>query len=250
MSEAPLLPAGTLILVRECEGRAPELLMVQRAESMAFGASAWVFPGGRVDPEDVALAAAILGEDGPLDDYAARVAAIRETIEEAGIAIAIDPLPDADLLGRIRAALHEGEGFAAVLDRHALRLVPEALLPFSRWQPSHAVPRRFDTRFYIARATADAAFEADGTETIAICWTAPGAMLARDDARIMFPTACNLRRIAALPDFTALAAHAALFPESFVSPEIREIEGLRYLCVPEDQGYEGMRMILESALRA
>src|SRR4029079_13949220 len=49
------IPAATLILVREREGAAPELLMVERAGGMAFAAGACVFPGGRIDEADEIL---------------------------------------------------------------------------------------------------------------------------------------------------------------------------------------------------
>jgi 8-oxo-dGTP pyrophosphatase MutT (NUDIX family) len=249
LSESPVHPAATLILVREQSCTAPELLMIQRSATMSFGAGAWVFPGGKVDPGDVTLAAMILPEGASLEDYAARIAAIRETIEEAGVAVGLDPSPGASALAKIRAALHAGEEFAAILDRFALNLEPETLLPFSRWQPPRGSPKRFDTRFYIARAPADAVTDPDGDETVAICWSAPHAMLARDGDRIMFPTACNLRRIATQPSFTNLAADAALFPHSFVITEIRDEEGARFLCVPEGHGYENMRQPLSTAFR-
>src|SRR5436190_15559166 len=69
------IPAATLILVRERSGTLPELLMVERAGSMAFAAGALVFPGGRIDDAD-----RLLGEKLGADPAA--VAAIRETIEE------------------------------------------------------------------------------------------------------------------------------------------------------------------------
>jgi 8-oxo-dGTP pyrophosphatase MutT (NUDIX family) len=250
LSVSPAHPAATLILVRERPAAAPELLMIQRSAAMAFGAGAWVFPGGRVDPGDLALAATILPEGASLDDYAARVAAIRETIEEAGVAVGVDPLPDPQALAAIRAALHEGEAFAIILDRFALRLLPDVLLPFSRWQPPQTASKRFDTRFYIARAPHDAAVEPDGGETVATCWSTPLAMLADHGARIMFPTACNLRRIAAQPSFDDLAADAARYPDSFVITEIREVDGARFLCVPDGHGYWDMRAELEKAFRA
>src|SRR3546814_7884838 len=59
---------------------------------MAFAASALVFPGGAVDAGDHALAATIA--DGlPLDEAAARIAAVRETLEESGLAIAFTSPP-------------------------------------------------------------------------------------------------------------------------------------------------------------
>ena len=54
------IPAATLVLFRDAPGGggagAPELLMVERARGMAFAGGAMVFPGGRIDPGDRALA--------------------------------------------------------------------------------------------------------------------------------------------------------------------------------------------------
>lgn len=68
------IPAATVVLVRD----APELevLMLHKTSKVAFGGM-WVFPGGRVDPEDYV--------DGDDADAAARRAAARETREEAGL---------------------------------------------------------------------------------------------------------------------------------------------------------------------
>src|SRR3546814_4381288 len=85
------IPAATLVLFRETGAAPPDLLFVERAHTMTFAAGAIVFPGGRVDPGDHDLARRL---GGYLDDMAARVAAVRETLEEAGIAVGLDPLPD------------------------------------------------------------------------------------------------------------------------------------------------------------
>jgi len=70
MSE--VLPAATVVVVRE--GRAAaELLLLRRNAQLAFHGGAWVFPGGRVDAHEGA------GEP------AARRAAVREAREEAGL---------------------------------------------------------------------------------------------------------------------------------------------------------------------
>src|SRR5687768_5220515 len=76
------VPAATLVLMRERAAAPPELLVMERTGHMAFAAGALVFPGGRIDREDREAAAAFPG----LDDAAARIAAVRETIEETGIA--------------------------------------------------------------------------------------------------------------------------------------------------------------------
>lgn len=242
MSESVLHPAATLILMRDRDAAAPELLMIQRSAQMGFGAEAWVFPGGRVDPGDRALAETLISEGASLDDITARVAAIRETIEEAGVAVGLDPMPDGPALAAIRAGLHAGEPFADLLASHGLGLVPDALLPLTRWQPPIGAPKRFDTHFFLARAPDGAVIEADGGETVAICWTDAEAMLARKDARIMFPTACNLRRLGAWQSFAEAAADARSFPPATIVSMVVEIDGERYVQIPAGHGYPETRV--------
>ena len=64
----PAIPAATVILVRD-GASGIEVLMLQRTRGGAFGGF-WVFPGGRVDPEDVdevATAAREAKEESGLD---------------------------------------------------------------------------------------------------------------------------------------------------------------------------------------
>ena len=63
--------------------------MIERTGPMAFAAGALVFPGGRIDKDDRSSAEGIAA----FPDAAARIAAIRETIEETGIAPATAPQP-------------------------------------------------------------------------------------------------------------------------------------------------------------
>ena len=76
--EIPIRPAATVILARDGD-RSVEVLLVRRAAELAFHGGSWVFPGGRVDPNDYAVCGA--------DDIegAARAAAVREAREEAGL---------------------------------------------------------------------------------------------------------------------------------------------------------------------
>jgi 8-oxo-dGTP pyrophosphatase MutT (NUDIX family) len=72
-------PAATVVLARDAD-EGLEVLMLRRNSRGAFGGM-WVFPGGKVDPEDVDPA----NED---DEVAtARRAAVREAAEEAGLAV-------------------------------------------------------------------------------------------------------------------------------------------------------------------
>jgi 8-oxo-dGTP pyrophosphatase MutT (NUDIX family) len=78
------VPAATVIPIRDGPDGL-EALMLRRNSKIAFGGM-WVFPGGRVDPDD-------REPDRPDDELAtARRAAVREADEEAGLEIDADVL--------------------------------------------------------------------------------------------------------------------------------------------------------------
>ena len=189
------IPAATLILMRPAAaGGPPEILMLERAETMAFAAGALVFPGGRIDPEDEAMAERFPA----LPDAAARIAAIRETIEETGVAPALRPEPDAAAL---RGAMAAGRPFASLLDEMGLSLDLDSLTPFARWCPNFREARRFDTLFYLAEAPAGGVGQhsADETESVHTFWASAGQVLAEIEsgrAKAIFPTRRNLERLA------------------------------------------------------
>ena len=75
-----IYPAATVVLIKDSE-RGLETLLLRRSRKLDFVGGAWVFPGGRIDPEDY--------PDDRADsmESAARQAAVREAGEEAGIFI-------------------------------------------------------------------------------------------------------------------------------------------------------------------
>jgi len=251
MSDLPeAIPAATLVIIRDRVSAPPDLLMVERAKAMVFAGGALVFPGGRIDPGDYTLAAQ-LGldrEDGP-----ARVAAIRETIEEAGVPVGVTPAPDAETLAAVRAGLHAGEVFGGLLAAHGLTLDPSALTYFARWLPAHAHMRIFDTRFYVA-AWPDGAAEAvvDDTENVRLLWASARQVLAECDAgraAIIFPTRRNLERLAQYADYDTAVAHALAHPPRTITPWSEERDGAPHLCIPDDLGYPVTSERLNSAMR-
>ncbi len=77
-------PASTVVLVREAAAEIETLLLL-RNSALAFNGGYWVFPGGKIDPQDY--------PDADAHEYlAARRAVVRETREEAGIDIPEDEL--------------------------------------------------------------------------------------------------------------------------------------------------------------
>ena len=195
------IPAATLVLFRETGTGHAEHLFVERAATMKFAAGAIVFPGGRVEPGDRRFAEAFPNFDA--DDAAARICAIRESIEEGGIGAGLSPAPDLAITERLRAGLEAGTVFSDLLAAEHLDLDLDALVPFARWRPNFPEARVFDTRFYLARVAADApAARVDETENVRVFWATAQRVLDLADAgevSIIFPTRRNLERLAALP---------------------------------------------------
>lgn len=228
------IPAATLVLVREAASGPPELLMVERAGGMAFAAGAWVFPGGRIDEADRALGAAA-GID------PAAIAAIRETIEETAVPVALTTMPDAAQARDLQDALVAEGSFADLLARHGLTLDAAALTPFARWVPKFHAVRRFDTLFYVARCPdGDWPPRVIEGECSGAAWMSAAELLERDargEARLIFPTRRNLERLAQHGSFEAIRADALAHPIEPVTPWVEEVAGERFITIPQHLGY-------------
>ena len=248
MSDLPeAIPAATLILMRPRLSGPPELLVTERTGQMAFAAGALVFPGGRIDPEDHEAGAGFPN----LSDAAARVAAVRETIEETGIAPAVrpTPVPAEDL----RARLARGEGFPEALEAHGLALELEALTPFARWCPNFRETRRFDTLFYLAEAPEGAPEPlAAQHEAVRAFWASAAEILAELEAgraHAIFPTRRNLERLARFASIAEARVDAARHPVTKIVPWVEARGGAPHVCIPEGIGYPVTSEPLETARR-
>ncbi len=243
------IPASTLILMRPGAGGAPELLMMERSGTMAFAAGALVFPGGRIDADDHEVAKHY--PDCP--DAAARIAAIRETIEETGIAPAIRPQPSEAEAAAIRGELAGGALFSVLLEVGGLALDLDALTLFARWCPNFRETRRFDTFFYLAEPPPGAhAASADETESVHAFWASAAHILAEIDAgraHAIFPTRRNLERLAGLASIEEARADAARHPVRKITPWVEQRDGSPHVCIPEDIGYPVTSEPLETARR-
>lgn len=138
------IPAATVVLLRDGDDGI-ETLMLRRDANLAFAGGAWVFPGGRVDPDDHPRGRLAADDDADLQLTAARHAAVREAMEEAGLGVD-----------------------------------PAALVWFAHWTPESAVPRRFATWFFAARAPAGSVVIDDG-EIRDHEWVAPAEVLRRHE---------------------------------------------------------------------
>lgn len=219
-------PAATILLLRDAPS-GMEVLMVARAREVDFASGALVFPGGRVEPADAALAP----QGDPLGAF--RIAAIREAWEESGILLAHPPGPDVPPEGEFLAHLHA----RGVRPAHA------ALTPFAHWiTPAHSA-KRFDTHFFLAHAPEGQEAIHDGREAVEALWVRPDQAVEEADAgrrTLVFATRLNLLRLAQFRSAEAAIAAARAAPIVTVMPEpISDGAGGTLLRIPAEAGYGG-----------
>jgi 8-oxo-dGTP pyrophosphatase MutT (NUDIX family) len=260
---APATPAATLVVFRHdpdggpSRSLPPQILLVERAGSLAFAGGATVFPGGKVDPADLELAEALRGAPGIADDLAdvaGRIAAVRETLEETGLAVGFAGAIDAARAADARRLLLDTGRLQDVLETFGWTLDFTALVPFARWWPRHRNMRVFDTRFYLADlGTGSVEVTADATENRHLFWAsaAEALRLAGEGAiKVIFPTRRNLERLALFSDYPEARAHALETPLVTITPTIEMRDGERWLVIPSGAGYPVDGEPLGSAERA
>ena len=226
--------ASTVIVGRDAsEGL--QVFMVRRSARAVFLPDRYVFPGGRVDAADCDEAAERLHGSAGDVEAAYVMTAARETFEEIGLLFANRPV-DVEALAEVRRAMLAGElSFGGVLDRLDVCVDASQLRYFSRWvTPQAELARRFDTRFFVARAPHDQVAEADASEVSDGRWFAPAEALAaqaRGEINLIFPTIKHLERIAPFPDVAAMLAFARTKTITTVTPEVQP--GPTFVMIPE-----------------
>lgn len=220
MSPLPVTPrpAATVMLVRDADSGV-EVFLMERSRVGMFG-GLHVFPGGKVDradraegweslasgPDDAAASGVLGASAGGLRYW---VACIRECFEEAGVLLAAKETGEIvrfesslirSRFERWRDRLNAGE--AGVLEemcaREQLRLATNQLAYVSHWITPVGQPKRYDTRFFVARAPAEQEALHDGFETVESAWIRPEAALARHAAgklNMISPTLKNLESL-------------------------------------------------------
>jgi len=245
------IPAATLVVWREAEtGESdPKILVVERSANMAFAAGAIVFPGGRIDAADRRLAA-----DLGRPDQAAKITAIREIIEETGVAPALRGLLDPQLGRQLQRSLIEGADFATLISDHGLEVDFDALTPFTRWMPAFKHARRFDTLFFLAPLPRGVwKPNPQPGECAAAEWASAAELLERIDrgeASAIFPTKRNLERLARHRELADAKADAHAHSLETIVPWIEDIDGEPHVRIPEGRGYPIVSEPLATAFRA
>tara|TARA_R110000824_G_scaffold399843_1_gene605980 strand:- start:68525 stop:69172 length:648 start_codon:yes stop_codon:yes gene_type:complete len=135
--------AASLVIV-DSTGQQPRILMGRRHAKMKFVPDAFVFPGGKLDPDDLKAQPATplrLIERFGAKAQALAMAAVRETFEETGLVLAKP--------GQVGA--ETGAGWA---DFHARGIAPDlaALSGLARAITPAQSPIRFHARFFMTDA--------------------------------------------------------------------------------------------------
>jgi 8-oxo-dGTP pyrophosphatase MutT (NUDIX family) len=146
------------------------------------------------------------GDSCPIAYY---IAAIRESFEEAGLLLAYDAggeivrLDDPEVSERFglhRKAMHAGQrSLDAVCAEEGLMLAVDRLVPFGHWITPKGAPRRFDTRFFAARAPRHQTASSDEIETTSGLWARPNDILKANDSGevdLILPTRRSLEGLA------------------------------------------------------
>ena len=218
--------AATTLIVRDGDAGL-EVLMVRRSLQASFMPGAYVFPGGAVDDTD-GSADHQAASDEPAEQLTRRigavtevgdqalacaVAALRECFEECGLWLgAPDHHVPAAGWAPLRARLHAGASMAALVADAGGPLATSCLQPWSHWVTPVGLPKRFDTLFFVARASTGQVPEVDAGETTTLAWVHPPAALAAlalGEFPMEFATVSTVESLRPFTSVTALMAHAA-----------------------------------------
>ena len=191
-------PAATIMLARDHNGSL-EVLLLKRNKALAFAGGLWVFPGGKIEPQE---------KEESLDDLAAaKLAAVRETKEEANIDIDKDSL---------------------IFYRH--------------WTTPEVEPRRFSTWFFFAgikKQTTEVTI--DDSEIKDHQWIAPQEALDRYRAgtlAMLPPTFISLQLIRHCQGVEEAEQKLRKEEAIFVLPVVHFLEGNYVILYKGDAGYE------------
>jgi 8-oxo-dGTP pyrophosphatase MutT (NUDIX family) len=194
-TEQKIAEAATVILTRQRTDRF-QVYLLKRSSKSGFMAGNYVFPGGTLEPEDRDINQFRSNSDLDLNEIATRfggdltaekalpfcVAAIRETLEEAGVFLACSGHKFEDKLEKacsLRLAANLSKGwFVELVAGTKWRLSLTALSRWSHWITPELMKRRFDTRFFLADMPSGQHCRPDSRETVQGLWVSPEEGLA------------------------------------------------------------------------
>ena len=231
-------PSSTVVVARDT-AQGPQFLLVRRRAGDAFGES-YTFPGGVLDPDEsdarrfcAGLAPGhadkLLGTENALDYFSA---VARELFEETGILLGA-PSQATD---EQRQQLHDGTlSWPDLLRQEQLRVPCDALHYFAHWITPVGLPKRWSTRFFLARMPESQAASPDGSEVTDCCWLTAVEALS-GEGKLPFPTRTTIEWIRTPDTVDALIElvgqrQASGIPA--IQPEVRSEDGRPRIFMPD-----------------
>ena len=242
------------------------VFFVRRHSKNEFMPNAYVFPGGKLDPEDsdpscsalcqgrsAEEAGALFGDVSPEVALALHVAAVRETFEEVGVLLGHHTdgsplnLEDAATHARFeehREALHSGmKTLPEICGEEDLCLQLGELHYWDHWVTPEIERRRFAARFFLTVIPEGQEPIHDERETTDSVWLSPREALARYEAGALSlapPTYRVLIDLDEIGDIDAILAEARrrrCIPP--ILPVAHFVDGELALLLPGDAQYPG-----------
>ncbi len=189
--------AATIMLGRDKNGIL-EILLLKRNKALAFAGGLWVFPGGKIEPSEI--------EQSDDDLEAARLAAVRETKEEADLDI----------------------------DK-------SSLIFFRHWTTPVKEPRRYATWFFFGNANlTNSEVKIDDSEIKEHIWINPQDALDKikeGELAMMPPTLMSLQLIRKCKSVSEVENLLGEEEPIFILP-VLQMQGTKWICMYEgDAGY-------------
>jgi 8-oxo-dGTP pyrophosphatase MutT (NUDIX family) len=248
----PPLDSASVVMLRDSAQGLQVLLLRRHPASNVLG-GAYVFPGGKLDPEDQhpALLSQLSQDAATLHHRLAEpelpapraaglfVAAIREAFEECRILLGQTGADTPDLEG-LQNALASGQSWAQAFRNLSLKLHTDTLVPWTRWitpRQASVTHKRFDTRFFITRVPEGQTAAHDNRETTETLWATPREALIRywnHEIELAPPQIMGLVQLARHADTQSALAEARSRQPPVVQPEPFDQDGVRTICYPGD----------------
>lgn len=241
------LPASTLLLLRDRAEGGWEVLISRRSERASFAPGMYVFPGGGIEAQDAELPPEVVRYRSDMDTVtrAAAVAALRETMEEMGLLLAVRAdgravtQADVDGLDRQAALWPQLRAQGWQLDVGAL------------WQVGHFtapphLPKRFAVPFFVARMPESQTPVPDNSEQFEAVWVEPQQALAAHKAQqmpMMLPTLRTLSYLARFGSVDEIFTAVAQGPLWKFSPRFAFKAGKECSLLDSDAAYGEAAMV-------
>ena len=240
------LNASTLLLLRDRAAGGWEVLMTRRSEKASFVPGAYVFPGGGIEAQDAQAHAQVAHRaEMPADGLTEAVAAVRETLEEMGVLLAVHAdgraatQADVDAIDRCAPLWPQLAGRGLQLD---LRSVWQ----LAHWTADRNLPKRFAVPFFVAQMPEGQMPVADESEQFEPVWVNPQEALARYEAGQMpmiFPTLRTLERLSGFPTAQSVLDAVAQGPLWISAPRAGRMLGKEFRCMEHDGAYGELAMV-------